>query len=164
MKKSIISIALMVIVTIVYPVGSKSIFNLSSATNYQIITPEIIAGTQTPIPSDNEKNDSYLETRINSLESMLKIQSETYSATISRWESNLNLIITMIGIASVLITLLGIITFRYWIKNQINEQYKKISIDELNSLVRKEIDKIREKWDQKFADLYDDYRKIIKGK
>lgn len=127
-------------------------------------TPEAIPITPTSSPTGGHLDDKYFEEKIENLESLVKIQSEAYSATISRWESNLNLILTILGIATAIFTLLGFITFKYWIKNQIIEKYKEVADNELSSLIENEADRIRKEYEPKFAKLYDEYRKIKKEK
>ena len=114
---------LLIIITLLFPlsflINFQSIYysinnQYLKETNYEEFTP-----TTTPVPIIINEQPSILEVRIDSLENLIELQSQSYSATVSRWESNLNLILSIIGIASILIAIFGITAFKYWVKSQI---------------------------------------------
>ena len=157
MKNNFVLLSIMLLIPLFLIIGSRSYsYTFSNESPQEIFT-------TTPIPNVKEQ-PSVLEVRIDSLENLIEIQSQSFNATVSRWESNLNLILSIIGIVSILIAIFGITAFKYWVKNQITEQYKKAVGEELNLLIKKEMDDMRKEWDPKFAALYDEYRKSSKGK
>ena len=126
-------------------------------------TPTIETIQQTQYPQENNKENDIviLQTKVDDLEYLIKSQTVSYNATISRWEANLNLILVIIGIASVFVVLLGYGFVKEFINKTVATRLKSITQDEIDKAINEEVSETRKKYDPKFASLYDEYKKSV---
>jgi len=133
-----------------------------SAPQDQLPTP-----TFTPEPTQSilvetavEQRIQLLETRVDSLETFVEIQSNSYSAAISRSESNINVMLAVMAVASVLVAILGFGVVRLWVNRLVEERITKMTSERIQAIVNDEVEKARRNWDHQFAELYEEYRSI----
>jgi len=158
---SILAIPLVIILILSLSlISAKPIRSPTLATSTQ--TPE--SPTSTPTASVTDNRISSIETRVNSLESFVEIQSRSYDAAVSRMESNLNLLLAILAIASVVVALVGFGAVRLWITYTVQTQLKQATADEVKKVTEAELQRIRSEWEPKFAQLYEEYRKTISRK
>jgi predicted membrane protein len=112
-----------------------------------------------PVTIELEQKVGELQRRIDDLGSLVEVQSNSFNATVSRMESNLNLLLIILAVASLLIAILGFGIVRVWIRALVERQLRDITTREASTIVKDEIKKIREEWDPKFAEIYDEYCK-----
>lgn len=125
------------------------------------LTPPAVA-TSPLIPDENRIEA--IEAKLQSLEKNIQTQSEAYSATVTRMEANMNLLLAVMAVASLLVAILGFGFVKIWLRQLVEERVQKALSQEVNELAKNEIDKLRREWDPKFASLYDEYRKTISRK
>lgn len=125
-------------------------------------TTEVVKPTQTPAIINGDDELSAYETKIDSLEYLIQSQTASYNATISRWESNLDLILVGIGIIGVFVALLGFGFVKEFINKTVTNQLKNITQEQIDKVISREIIEIRKKYDPMFAELYDEYKKSVK--
>ena len=82
----------------------------SKGTPTPVVTPVIPA---TVVPNSSQVD--VLEERIHSLEKTIQTQSEAYSTTVTRMEANMNLLLAVIAVASLLVAFLGFGVVKIWI-------------------------------------------------
>jgi hypothetical protein len=142
------------------PTFAEPIRSPTSATSTQ--TPESLTSTPTASVTDNRINS--LEARVDSLKSFVEIQSRSYDAAVSRMESNLNLLLAILAITSVVVALVWFGSVRLWITNTVQTQLKQATAEEVKKVAEAELQRIRSEWEPKFAQLYEEYHKIISRK
>jgi hypothetical protein len=128
----------------------------------QAPTPTPIYPTPSQTPIAVELRVIELERRVDLLESLLEVQSNVYNATVQRMESNLNLLLAILAIASLLAAILSLGFARVWIKSLVEERLRGTTSQEVSRLVQKEVDSLREEWEPKFTELYDEYSRLVK--
>lgn len=141
--------------------SSKSYSNRPFESEGLLSTP--IPLTPTPSIVDLSNRIDNIERTLGGHEILVEVQSNTFNATVSRMESNLNLLLTIIGIVSILIALLGYGVVRMWIRSQVEQRIKGITSEEISRLSEDEVSRLREEWEPKFRDLYDEYQGIIRN-
>jgi hypothetical protein len=157
-KHSILALSLFLLFsTLIFitPIGISSYHNQSSTSS----TPEPIKTT--PTSNQADQNIQNLEARVNSLEKFIELESNSYSASVSRMESNTNVILVVMAVASIVVAILGFGVVRLWISKMVEDRVTKITSDQVQNATKAEVDRIRKEWDPKFADLYEEYRKSI---
>ncbi len=115
----------------------------------------------TPTPIDVGPRIDQLEKRLDDLGYVLEVQSNTFDATVSRMESNLNLLLMILAIASLLAAILGFGIVRVWIRSLVENRLKDLTSQEVSRATQEELDRIRKEWDPKFAELYEEYRRSM---
>jgi hypothetical protein len=115
------------------------------------------------VVSDSSQID-VLEAKIQGLETTIQTQSEAYAATVTRMEANMNFLLAVMGVASLLVAILGFGFVKIWIRQQVEQRVQNALSKEVTQLAKQEIDRIRGDWDPKFAALYDEYRRTIARK
>ena len=110
-----------------------------------------------------------LASKIDELESTIRIdqrlmdaQSRAYSATVDRMESNMNMVLTVIGVASILLAVLSFGVIRYWIRSMLEERLKSLAGEELSHVAQEEAAKLRGEWEPKFEELYKEYQRLVR--
>src|SRR5689334_5356951 len=84
---------------------------------YSKVTPTPVVNPVTPVTAvPNSSQVNVLEERINSLEKTIQTQSEAYSTTVTRMEANMNLLLAVIAVASLLVAFLGFGVVKIWIR------------------------------------------------
>jgi hypothetical protein len=112
-------------------------------------TPTPILPTPTPTPLTVELQVIELERRFDHLESLVEVQSNVYDATVQRMESNLNLLLAILAVASLLAGVLGLGIARVWIRSLVEERLRHITSQEISRLVQEEMSRLREEWEPK---------------
>jgi hypothetical protein len=130
----------------------------------QAPTPTPVPPTPTQTPLSVELQVIELERRLDHLESLIQVQSNVYDATVQRMESNLNLLLAILAVASLLAAVLGLGIVRVWIRSLVEERLRNTTSQEVSRLVQKEVSFLREEWEPKFAELYEEYNRLVKGK
>lgn len=127
------------------------------------------APTPTPIPPTPTKTIFAvelqvieLERRFDHLESLVEVQSNVYDATVQRMESNLNLLLAILAVASLLAGVLGLGIARVWIRSLVEERLRDITSQEISRLVQEEVSRLREEWEPKFTELYEEYSRSMR--
>lgn len=115
----------------------------------------------TPVPVVPAPDINDLEGRLDDLQTLVEVQSSVFDATVSRMESNLNLLLTILAIASLLTAILSLGILRVWIKSLVEDQLKATTEQQVSRAVQKEVARIREEWEPKFTELYEEYRRSI---
>ena len=131
--------------------------------------PAYAAASKTPVPTptivatvmSNGSQFDVLEARIQGLETNAQTQSEAYAATVTRMEANMNFLLAVMAVASLLVAVLGFGFVKIWIRQQVEQKIQSALSREVTELAKQEIDRIRGEWDPKFAELYEEYRKTI---
>ncbi len=157
LRKSIISF--LFLVAILFAFSHISIASAQTNIILRSSTP-VVHPTITPNPFDARLNS--LELKAESFDTLIQIQSNSFNSTISRLESNFNLILAIAAISSAVIALLGLGFARIWIRDLIEKQIQDTASDEIARIAQKELERIREEWEPKFASLYEEYRDSIK--
>lgn len=135
-----------------------------SASNYQSVqtnSPTIVP-TYTSIPNLLSLNE--VNSKMYCLENGLEIQNYAYNSAINRWESNMNLILVIIAIATVVLAIFGFGILKFYVKKIIEDSLQKILRENVEQINEEELRKIRKEWDPKFADLYREYQVTVRGK
>ncbi len=156
LHKSIIGIFLLI--TIQFG-NSRFSYGPTQTINGSTPAPEV-SPTNTPNPFNARVNS--LEQQVESFDTLIEIQSNSFNSTISRLESNFNLILAIVAISSTVIALLGLGFARIWVRDLIEKQIQGTASDEITKISQVELERIREEWDPKFASLYEEYRNVIK--
>lgn len=151
-----IIIALLGSILLIWTVGFQSSY---AGTIKLAPTPIMVQPTLFPGVSTESCEYKVLESRIDSIQDYVNLQSETYSSTISRWESNLNFILVILGAVGLVVALLGFGFVKDLINRSVAERLKEISQTQIEKAIEQEVLAIRNKWDPKFAELYEEYRK-----
>ncbi len=150
---------------ILFPIlflGISMVFEIpaySNATKTPTFTP-----IATPTIVTNDSQIEILEVKVQNLETNVQTQSEAYAATVTRMEANMNVLLAVMAVASLLVAFLGFGVVKIWIRQLVEERIQKALSQEVNELAQKEADRIRAEWDPKFASLYEEYRKTIARK
>lgn len=121
-------------------------------------TPYVVLPTSQAFPSSTDL--SLIQVRVDSIEQALQVQTQAFSAAISRAESNMNLLLAIIAISSVVVALLGFGIVRFWISQGVSQHVSRTTTDEVRALAEQEIHRLRSQWDPKFAELYDEYKRL----
>ena len=140
--------------------GSFGIHMRSRNTTSLLTTP--LPPTPTPTNVELMNKMERIEAQIEGHGSLIEVQSSTFEATVSRIESNLNLLLAIIAIASVLIALVGYGVVRMWIGSQVEEQISGITSDEISRLTADELSKMRDEWEPRFQELYEEYQRLVR--
>lgn len=130
----------------------------------QVPTLTPVPPAPTPTPLAVELQVIELERRFDHLESLVQVQSNVYDATVQRMESNLNLLLAILAIASLLAAVLGLGFARIWIRSLVEERLRNTTSQEVSLLVQKEVGLLRDEWEPKFTALYEEYNRLVKGK
>jgi predicted PurR-regulated permease PerM len=115
--------------------------------------------TQSLTP-ENVCLNEILNSKIDSLESQITIQSNAYSSAINRWESNMNTILVIIAIATVILAVLGFSLVRFYLRKAVEDNLKGILKENIEKIYEDELNRIRKEWEPKFTKLYEEYRHI----
>lgn len=102
-----------------------------------------------------------LKIRIDGLEQSIQTQTDAYNATISRWESNLNLILVIIAVVGVLIAILSIGVIKEGVNRIVEHQLKQLTKEQIDRITETELKEIRSNYEPKFTALYEEYRKTL---
>ena len=116
--------------------------------------------TQTPLAVELQVIE--LERRFDHLGSLVEVQSNVYDATVQRMESNLNLLLAILAVASLLAAVLGFGIARVWIRSLVEKRLRDITSQEISRLVQEEVGRLREEWEPKFAELYEEYSRLMR--
>jgi hypothetical protein len=153
-----ITLSLIPILTILFIIGAFG----NPQSQYQSSPSSTPEPTKvTPFATETGQNLQILEARIDSLEKFVELQADSYSAAISRTESNINVILIVMSVAAILVTILGYAIVRGWISRTVEERITIITSEHIQNSVKAEVEKVRQEWDPKFAALYEEYRKSI---
>lgn len=101
-----------------------------------------------------------LEKRIDDLHALVEVQSGVFDATVARMESNQSQLLAIVGVASLLVAVLGLGVVRIWVRNSVEQGLSTVAREEFSRQVEKEIDALREEWEPKFTKLYKEYEKL----
>jgi hypothetical protein len=151
-----------------YPIVFLSILLISfSSLNNSYLSKNDLLETMTPtnifITSPSISVDILLlNSRLESLENSQKIESNAFSAAIARSESNMNFLLAIIAISTILLAIIGLSVVKTWIAQSVNQYISKTTSNQMNLLIEKEIQKLRSDWDSKFSELYEEYKRIVK--
>jgi hypothetical protein len=128
-------------------------------------TPSRPIPTPTPTsgPTEVELKIEGIERRLDDIQALVEVQSSTYDATVTRVESNFNLLLAILAIASLLTAILGFGFVRIWIRSLVEDQLKQITSREISHLIEREVHRLRDEWEPKFVELYEEYQKATKG-
>lgn len=157
-KYIVLGLALVSVLTMAFvaqPAGAWSRYTAASAST-------TIPPTPTPTPLAVELQVRELERRFDSLESLVEVQTNMYDATVRRMESNLNLLLAILAIASLAAGILGLGIARSWIKFLVEKRLRKITSQEITRLVQEEVSQLREEWEPKFTELYEEYGRLTR--
>ena len=124
-------------------------------------TPVPTAVPPTPTTSSAELRIDALEERIDDLSTLVEVQSSTFDATAARMESNQSQLLAILGVASLVVAVLGLGIVRIWIRNLVEQRLRDVATREFSRQVQAEIDKLRDEWDPKFAELYREYQRVV---
>jgi hypothetical protein len=141
-----------------FPVGRLDVLATTSVQPTPTPTPSI----PTPTPNDFGLRIDQLEKRLDDLGSVVEVQSNSFDATVSRMESNLNLLLTILAIASLLAAILGFGIVRVWVRSLVENRLKDITSQEVSRVTQEELERIRKEWEPQFAELYEEYRRSMR--
>jgi hypothetical protein len=127
----------------------------------EVPTPTPIPPSPTQTPLAVELQVIELERRFDHLESLVEVQSNVYDATVQRMESNLNLLLAILAVGSLLAALLGLGIARVWIRSLVEDRLRDITSQEISRLVQEEVSQTREEWEPKFSELYEEYSRSM---
>lgn len=160
-----IGIALLVVLAVTATATPTA--RASGSCTYQVVspTPPHVTTTPTPpIPPEVSLRLQAIERRLDDMQTLVEVQSSVNDATVSRMESNLNLLLAILAIGSLLAAVLGFAMVRIWIRSLVENQLRQITSQEVSRVANMEMCRLREEWDPKFAELYQEYRRVAKGK
>lgn len=174
MKNNFLKIFIIsILIGLLFSLGWINLFVFASD-NYLSISDTV--SNPTPYPTNapmntNEYNLSSindLEERVNNLEgqigiysSLIDSQSNIFNASVSRSESNINLLLALMAISSIIFGLIGLGFIKKWVENSVENYINNISEKKLSKLMEYEQLRIRNKWDPKFAKIYDEYLNTV---
>jgi hypothetical protein len=101
-----------------------------------------------------------IERRLDDIQTLVEVQSSANDATVSRMESNFNLLLAILAIASLLAAILGYGIVRVWIRSLVENRLKQITSQEISRLVDEEVSRLRDEWEPKFVELYEEYSRV----
>ena len=165
MNKSIPTILFFIASIFIYPSAQipftrlipKPLPTETLAYPYPVSTPTPILFT----PSPNQTSEiEVTNARLQALEQQLDVQAQLFEATVARMESNTNLLLAIMAIASVLLAVMGFGVVRFWISNTVEGQLRKALSEQMQSLAEREISRLRSEWESKFLALYEEYKGI----
>jgi len=125
-------------------------------------TPEPISPT--PTPESGDQRFDLIETRMDALEKFVEVVSLSFNSAIARMESNINLMLGIIAVASVILAILGFGVMRLWIARLVENQVRQTASEEVERVAEAEAKRIRDEWDPKMAEIYEEYRRAIPRK
>lgn len=156
-----VGIALLVILV----VKATSVAHAIGPCTYHAVSPTPPHPTTTPtIPPEFDLRVQAIEKRLDDMQMLVEVQSSVNDATVSRMESNLNLLLAILATGSLLAAVLGFAIVRIWIRSLVENQLRQITSQEVARLADAEVRRLREEWDTKFAELYQEYHRVVKGK
>lgn len=122
------------------------------------------APSPTALPTVVDPEIAVLDARVQGLESAMQVQTAAYSAAVSRMEMNINILLGIIAVASLLAAIVGFGVVRNWIRLQVEEGLQKALTKELDEKVDKAISGMRADWESRIASLYDEYKRALTKK
>lgn len=161
--KRVVPILLAIVMANLLAAAYVPLSALASTVRSQIQTATMVPPTPTPIQTATPSLDfrvSDLETRCEDMTLLLETQSSAFDAAMRRAESNINLLLAILAVASVVAALAGLLVARVWIRSLVEERVKAATAEEVSRLAQEELDRLKKEWEPKFAQLYADYNRL----